>query len=92
VTLWEAATGRAARTLAHEAGVQALAFSADGTTLTTVSSRGLVGQWTSRDGRLERSVRPSDPWTFAALAPTARTIASVDVGDGRRVVRLWRTG
>ncbi|WP_329596981.1 helix-turn-helix domain-containing protein [Streptomyces pseudovenezuelae] len=87
VRLLDAATGRSQRTIKPSARIlSALAFSADGGTLATVSgSRGSVMMWDARTGRLQKSFRVEGEGASLAFSPDARTL----VASGTRGVQLW---
>ncbi|MEF9906124.1 nSTAND1 domain-containing NTPase [Streptomyces sp. P9-A2] len=87
VTLFDAATGRAQRTIEPSArGLLSLAFSPDGRTLATASSgSGLVKTWDARTGRLQDSFRVGDKVASPAFSPDGRTLAA----NSARGVQLW---
>jgi len=86
VTLLDAATGRAQRTIKPGArSPLSLAFSPDGHTLATASSGGSVKTWDARTGQLQDSVSVSGAVGSPAFSPDGRTLAVSSV----RGVQLW---
>ncbi|MEU9366798.1 helix-turn-helix domain-containing protein [Streptomyces avermitilis] len=87
VTLFDAATGRAQRTIKPGArSPLSLAFSPDGHTLATAGgSNGLVKTWDARTGQLQDSFSVSGEVASLAFSPDERTLAASSV----RGVQLW---
>ncbi|MET7853957.1 helix-turn-helix domain-containing protein [Streptomyces avermitilis] len=87
VTLFDAAAGRAQRTIKPGARSPLfLAFSPDGHTLATAGgSNGLVKTWDARTGQLQDSFSVSGEVASLAFSPDERTLAASSV----RGVQLW---
>ncbi|MFI9583955.1 helix-turn-helix domain-containing protein [Streptomyces sp. NPDC052236] len=87
VTLLDAATGRAQRTIKPGArSPLSLAFSPDGHTLATASgSNGVVKTWDARTGQLQDSFSVSGQVASLAFSSDGRTLAASSV----RGVQLW---
>jgi WD40 repeat protein len=88
VKLWDVATGlqRAAFPM-DQRFVQALAFSADGRTLTTVSSfQGIVQRWEVASGREQVLFRVPSRVCSAAFSPEGRLLVT---GGDDAIARVW---
>jgi WD40 repeat protein len=87
VTLWSAARGRRQKDLAgHSAGVNALAFSADGVRLVSSAADKSLRLWSVPDGRLvAQAEAPSEVQALTWLHAPAR----IATGGADGVIRLW---
>ena len=87
-TVLDAGTGDPVRTLAHQAGVYSVAFSADGTRIATGGTDNTALVWDAASGRLLRRFADHEDWvTRVEFAADGSTLtASIGVGAGDRVV------
>ncbi|MEW1719758.1 helix-turn-helix domain-containing protein [Streptomyces sp. NPDC093109] len=87
ITLLDAATGRTQRTInPNTRSPLSLAFSQDGHTLATVSSRnGVVKTWNVRTGQLQGGFSVSAEVASLAFSPDGHTLAASSV----RGIQLW---
>jgi WD40 repeat protein len=86
VTLWDVATRRELASFSTEAGVKALAMSADGKTLAAASGDGLVLRW---DVPSRRSLAPLRGHSGAVLALAFAPGGTLASAGRDRTVRLW---
>jgi WD40 repeat protein/DNA-binding SARP family transcriptional activator len=85
VPVWDVATGRLERTLAHEDDVHAVSFAPDGRLL-SASWDGTVSVWDVTTGeRLDQLDHPA-PAAFAQVSPDGRDLVT---GDGTGTVTIW---
>jgi WD40 repeat protein/nucleoside phosphorylase len=91
VRLWDAATGKAIRTLADHAGtVRSIAFSPDGQRLATGSADKTVRLWEVGTARFVRTLEGHTHGIISvAFSPDGQRLAT---GSADKTVRLWEVG
>jgi WD40 repeat protein len=91
VSLWDARTGAALRTLASSAGyVTSVGFSPDGRNIAAGSDERWVKLWDVQTGRLLRTLVGHDSGVIAVgFFAEGRILAS---GDGEHAIKVWDVG
>ena len=94
VKIWDAATARELRSLAHTAPARAVAFSPDGARLAAGAFDGQIKIWDAASGRELQSLKTSDQTSTRrrinalAFSPDGRWLVT---GGNDGAVRLWDT-
>ncbi len=88
VRIWQPAIGRMVRIVrGHDGTILTLAYAADGRTLFTAGSEGIIRQVDADSDVIQRSWRASEDWIYAlAVSPDGRFLAA---GDWKGAVTLW---
>jgi WD40 repeat protein len=89
--LWDVATGKELLAFSgHHAGVDVLAYSADGKTLYSAGREKQVLHWDLTTGRESQRFRWTSPeFSLVALSPDGKTAATQGQSEAKSTVRLW---
>jgi RNA polymerase sigma factor (sigma-70 family) len=87
IHLWNVATGKEIRRFAEQQHAGFVTFSPDGQTLASATDK-TVCLWDMATGReIRQFIGHPEGYTFLALAPDGKTLASASISD--KTVRLW---